>query len=114
MELASHEIVAYCSENELSYVQFCNELMIDLAKSYLSGKVDYSYADGVANNIHDFMMSDSYLDSNNNTLDDPAYSVYLAFDAGEYYRKDDDRSIEPDIKYTKPELEKIVSEHESS
>ena len=114
MELEVEDILKYCNGNDLSYVEFSNNVLVHLAKIYLSGSVDYSYADGVANNIHDFMMTDQYLDSNNNTLSDPAYSIYLAFDAGEYYRKEDDKSIEPHIKYTNPELEAILRGIENS
>ena len=108
MELEPEEIVKYCDDNKLSYVDFCNMILVHLAKNYLKGKCNYSYSDGVANNIHDFMMSGHYLNANNNSLADPAYSIYLAFDAGEYYRKEDDRSVEPHVKYTKAEIEQIL------
>jgi prepilin-type processing-associated H-X9-DG protein len=114
MDLESEEIIDYCTANNLNFVAFCNEILIHLSKVYLSGKVNYSFADGVANNIHDFMVSDHYLDSNNNTLSDPAYSIYLAFDAGEYYRKEDDKNIEPHVKYTNPQLEAILLNVEHS
>lgn len=54
------------------------------------------------------MISDYYLNSNNNIPADPAYSIHLAFDSGEYYRKEDDKSIEPHLKYTNPGLELIL------
>lgn len=60
MELKAEEIIEYCNNRNLGYVEFCNKVLVYLAKNYLSGGLDYSYSDGVANNIYDFMISDYY------------------------------------------------------
>jgi hypothetical protein len=36
-------------------------------------------------------------------------SVYEAFDAGEYYHREDPPGTDPERRYTRPQLEKLLS-----
>ena len=114
MELTLNEALHYCATENIGIVEFCNEVMVVTATQYHENSIDYSFADGVANNVYGFMVSDYYLGVTENSLSEPAYSIYLAFDAGEYFHKNDDRSIDPEFKYTRPEIERILSEIKNS
>ncbi|WP_233081907.1 hypothetical protein [Rheinheimera soli] len=110
MELTLDEALHYCSKENIGFVEFCNDVMVTTATQYYEKKIDYPFADAVANNVYGFMVSDHYLGLTGNSLSEPAYSVYLAFDSGEYFHQNDDRSIEPELKYTRPEIERILRE----
>lgn len=43
-------------------------------------------------------------------MSQPAFSIYQALDAGEYWHSDDDRDVFPWDKWTRPELERILYE----
>lgn len=114
MKLTLIEALNFCATENIDIVEFCNNVMVVTATKYHENSIDYSFADGVANNVYGFMLSDFYLELTENSLSEPAYSIYLAFDAGEYFHKNDDRNIAPEFKYTKPEIERILSEIKNS
>lgn len=43
---------------------------------------------------------------------EPAYSIFLAFDDGEYRRSKDAVSVDPSEKYTRPQIEIILKEYQ--
>lgn len=43
-------------------------------------------------------------------MPEPAFSIYQAFDAGEYWHSGDDREVFPWERWTRPELERILRE----
>jgi hypothetical protein len=58
------------------------------------------------NNIFTFWMNEHHV--KNYAFSGIAWDCYLAFDAGEYYREDDDRNINPAEEYTKPLIEELL------
>ena len=80
-----------------------NELSIYLAKSFLNGSISYSDADFAMNGVWPAMLD--YTMEKNISLVEPCYSIYCAFDEGEYDHKDGSDPVE---KYTKPALSEVL------
>lgn len=83
------------------------ELSIETALKYWKEKISYEAADCIMNNLYLFWVNDDYF-VKTYPFTDVAWECFEAFDAGEYYRANDDKSISPDIKYTKPLIEELL------
>lgn len=68
----------------------------------MEGTLAFDRADAAINTVFALWIGDVSVED----LLEPAYSIYLAFDAGEYSADDED-SLE---KYTRPELRRILDE----
>lgn len=61
------------------------------------------------NNLYNFWVSsDDYFKEHK--FPDTAWKCFDAFDSGEYYRENDDRSIDLSEKYTRPLIESLLRE----
>lgn len=105
--LKREEFDQFLIDHNISFESLCNQIANNLAKNYLLGKLDFYFCDQVMNRIDTFII-DALSEEIIDTFPEPAYSIYIAFDQGEYYHKDDDRSIDPAEKYTKPMLSEII------
>ena len=75
----------------------------ELALGFNENALDFDFCDRVVNELHGAL---------NLQEEEPAlfWSVFLAFDAGEFYR-DNDRNIHPVDRYTRPQIADIVRRH---
>ncbi len=87
--------------SELSNV--FNEISIHLASSFLDGKTSYDDADFAMNKVWSAMLN--YIMEKDIPLIEPCYSIYCAFDEGEYDHRDGSDPVE---KYTKPILKLLL------
>lgn len=80
-----------------------NQLACHIARGYSTGTWSFADADAAMNHLWAFLCSQ-------NDFDIPPYfySVYEAFDAGEYYHSGDGREVSPEERYTKPLIRKIL------
>jgi hypothetical protein len=78
-----------------------NALAIEIAERYLRGQLSFADADDIANSLFAYA-------THVGVLPEPMFAVFLAFDAGEFQPKGD--SENPEIKYTRPQLERILSD----
>lgn len=88
-------------------IKLIEELSLSTALRYWNGQMTYRDADCVMNNLYIYWMTreDVY------KIDEffgIAWECYLAFDAGEFYRDHDDRSIDPSEKYTRPLVKSLL------
>jgi hypothetical protein len=83
------------------------ELSIETALKYWKEKISYEAADYIMNNLYSFWVNDHHF-VKTYPFTDVAWECFEAFDAGEYHRANDDKSISPDIKYTKPLIEELL------
>lgn len=83
------------------------ELSLATALKYWNGQISYRDGDCIMNNLYIFWMTSEHFIKNIG-FSDVAWKCYLAFDAGEFYRDNDDRSIEPAEKYTRPLVESLL------
>ena len=103
--LSYEEAKEYAKENQQTLVEFANTFALYLAKSFDENSLDFEFCDGAMNWLHWFMLEEEFLDSCDNKLP-IAYDIYIAFDSGEYERSEDDETINPIEKYTRPEIKK--------
>lgn len=75
-------------------------LALELASGFNKGTLDFDFCDRVVNELMGLMGREP-------DLPPLFWDVYLAFDAGEFYR-DDDRSINPVDRFTRPRIAEIV------
>jgi len=61
------------------------------------------------NLLYGHMTDEFVLETCDNTLPDPAYPIYLAFDAGEYHHSGDALEVDPEEKYTRPEIDRVLN-----
>jgi hypothetical protein len=82
-----------------------NAISFGIMEQYHNGALGYTVCDQIMNDLWD-VVKDCFIPVHNKvpTL---FYDVYLAFDAGEYYRTAD-RSDDPVAERTKPMIEEIL------
>jgi hypothetical protein len=83
------------------------KLSLETALKYWTGQISYHDGDCIMNNIYAFWTTNPYY-VKNYPFSDIAWECYQAFDAGEFYRENDDRSIEAAETYTRPLVEKLL------
>ena len=79
--------------------ELIDKLSLETALKYWTGQISYKDGDTIMNNIIGCMR---------NEIPAIAWECYLAFDAGEFYRPGDEKTVEPAEKYTKPLIEELL------
>ena len=82
-----------------------NALLIEVSLRFLRGHLSFSQADAVANDVWVAIVSDMGALGDAFEMPEPAYSIYEAFDAGEYPHGD---GLDPVEAYTRPELRRLI------
>lgn len=100
------ELSVMCEQLQIDSRDLLNQLAISVARLFLTGARDFHYCDEVMN----IVIGDIVDLSMHTDMPQPAFSIYQAFDAGEYWHSDDDRDVFPWEKWTRPELERILCE----
>lgn len=85
---------------------FYNSVALEIAKSYHRGQLDYSFCDGIANDLWEGVKKG--FGPGQNELPEPFYEIFLAFDAGEYHRKHD-KSDDPVADHTDPWIAELAA-----
>ncbi|WP_233874701.1 hypothetical protein [Paraburkholderia adhaesiva] len=100
-ELRQADVDAACLAANISRPSFFDELARWIAIEFLEERRDFTFCDGVANNM--MPLSEWH-------LSDFAWSVFHAFDNGEFYHRDDSREVDPVEKYTRPMLRQALAD----
>ncbi|HEY7767681.1 hypothetical protein [Longimicrobium sp.] len=88
-----------------------NGLALEVARRFLDGRMHFDDADELANTLSAMMISDAADHGDGFVLPQPAWSIYEAFDAGEWNRGEPDDPVE---RYTRPLLEALLADPQSS
>jgi hypothetical protein len=88
----------FCTSQNLRFDEVCNTIALAIAKRFNDSDMTYDDADGVANALSGLMIAHVTREPEA-SLPEPAWTIYLAFDAGEYDRGD---GADPVEKFTKP------------
>jgi hypothetical protein len=83
------------------------ELSLATALRYWNGQMTYRDGDCIVNNLYIYWMTSELIDKTDGFMG-IVWECYLAFDAGEFYRDNDDRSFDPSEKYTRPLIESLL------
>lgn len=81
------------------------EISIATALKYWHRQLSYSEGDRIMNNLFIYWTASDFADKNHCVF---AWECYLAFDSGEFYRENDDKTIDPSEKYTRPLIETLL------
>ena len=85
--------------SEATLGAFCNEVALVVAQRFLDGKMSFSDADAAANEFYSLYIGEPI------EIPEPADSIYLAFDCGEFAIDGED----PIEERTRPVLRKILA-----
>jgi|SRR6476469_7801716 len=88
-------------------VSLVEELSIKTALKYWEGNLHFEDADCIVNNLYFFWVCNEYFVTKF-SFPDAAWECFLAFDAGEFHHPNDDSSINPEEKYTRPLVKKLL------
>ena len=98
------EVAAVCVEQSITRDDFADLVSRTIASRYHSGELDFGFCDGVMNHLYAFITMRGDL-----PMPDYAYSVFLAFDEGEYYHTGDPPGSSPEELYTRPAIAEILT-----
>lgn len=87
---------------ETELFEFYNALALRIAGLFMNDSMSFEAADAAMNHLNTIWLDDAI----KTDFPEPAYSVCLAFDAGEYSLDDND----PVELYTRPELRRLLND----
>lgn len=86
-----------------------DELPYFAASRYSANEIDFEVADAVMNALWAACVSEEFWADYDRTIPPATNAVYLAFDAGEYYRVTDPPGTDLEFKYTRPLIDAFLS-----
>ncbi|HEY7640591.1 MAG TPA: hypothetical protein VH814_12780 [Steroidobacteraceae bacterium] len=101
-DLSVEEVKMLLSSSATSSEVALNALSIDVARRYMSDRLSFQLADSLMNALWAFTVE------HEDRIPSLLYSVYEAFDAGEYHHREDAPEIDPEKKYTRPQISQIL------
>jgi hypothetical protein len=104
-QLSLADIALYCEVSGLPTAQRLEACALELARGYASGSVSYEAGDNLANVLFGFA-------AQHMAIPDLLFSVFQAFDAGEFY-PDEIRSPSPEDRFTRPQIDAILAAHDN-
>jgi hypothetical protein len=91
---------AFCTSQGLKFKDVCNTIAVTVAKRFNDSAMTFDDADGVMNALSGLMLGHAHVvESADPGLPEPAWSIFLAFDAGEYDHGD---GADPIERFTRP------------
>ena len=102
--LVDSEVDAFCAAHSITREQFADAVSRSVATGYHNGDLGFSFCDGVMNHLYAFITQRGEL-----PMPPYAQSVFVAFDEGEYYHRDDLPGASPEELYTKPRIRDIIA-----
>jgi hypothetical protein len=98
---------AYCEMKTIQLSDLWNIMSLQIAREFHAGNLSYEDSDVAVNSIYIKMLPGELEDEF--ILPEPAYSIFNAFDQGEFDHGDGSNPVET---ITKPQIEKILKEAE--
>jgi hypothetical protein len=96
----------FCTSQNVKFDDLCNTIALAVAKRFNDSAMTYDDADGVLNALSGLMIAHVTKEADAH-LPEPAWTVYLAFDAGEYDRGDGSDPVE---RFTRPLVRKVLGD----
>jgi hypothetical protein len=98
------DVDAACRYTGLTRGALFDAISRRVARGYASGELSFDFCDAVMNHMYSFMMLNYDM-----APPDYSYSVFLAFDEGEYQHRDDPENSSSEDLYTKPMIPEILA-----
>lgn len=102
--LTLSDLAPLCETFSIAPSDVLNELAIAVSVGYLDGTLSYEFCDDVMNGIIHAVVDASITEE----MPQPAFSLWQAFDQGEWFRGDDLPDTDTGEKYTKPAVVEIM------
>jgi hypothetical protein len=97
------EAEAFCAAESIELCDLYNRIALIVAERFHKGTLSFQEGDGVMNAIFGMLVNgDKPIDSV-----EPAWSIYLAFDEGEYYHGGNTDPVEA---FTRPQIRQILED----
>jgi hypothetical protein len=100
--LLRDEVAALCSALDGSESRVLDDASATVARRYLAGELTFDVADTFMNSVWGYALNLPELPK---LMD----AIYMAFDDGEYHHPGDPDDVDSELKYTRPELERILA-----
>ena len=101
-DLSFADIRALVSTYSGPTTEALDAIALEIARKYAARQVDFTAADALANSLFAFAAQHA-------CLGDTLHGVFLAFDAGEFVPGSDAKGADPEAKYTRPQIAKIIA-----
>lgn len=101
---AQFEVDAVCAQQGLVVGELFDTISRRIVRGYTSGDLSFDFCDAVMNHVYSFMLLKHEM-----APPDYSYSVFLAFDEGEYQHPNDSDDSSPEELYTKPMIAEILA-----
>ena len=98
--LTASEVEEFCAYQSLNLVSFFDGFSGCVAHGYARGEWDFSLCDAAMNRLIAFA---------NYQLPNYSRAVFEAFDQGEYHHRQDSPDVDPQEKYTKPRIARLIT-----
>ncbi|WP_207283110.1 hypothetical protein [Pseudomonas sp. FW300-N2F2] len=98
------DVQTICERLQVDICSLLNQVAIAVAERFTSNTQDFEFCDEVMNALFVTIVDVSI----HAPTPEPAFSIYRAFDAGEYKHSGDSTDVCPWEKYTRPEIERIL------
>ncbi|CAI8943428.1 MULTISPECIES: hypothetical protein [Pseudomonas] len=95
---------AICVRLQIDVCSLLNQVAIAVAEGFISNTQDFEFCDEIMNALFVAIVDVSM----HAPMPEPAFSIYRAFDTGEYTHSGDSTDVCPWEKYTRPEIERIL------
>ena len=89
------------------------ELALHVAQEYSNGRLSFEEADSIMNAAFAVATSAGFWAAHDRSVPSMVFEVYQAFDEGEYHHPGDAPGIEPELKYTRPLVERFLAAHKN-
>ncbi len=99
------DINAACRDCGLTVAELCDAISRRIASGYASGELTFLFCDGVMNHLFSFMTV-----THDEAPPPYTWSVFAAFDEGEYTHPSDPPGSSAEELYTKPMIAKLLAD----
>lgn len=93
------EVESFCASEGIEIADLCNRIALTVAERFHARTLSYEVGDGVMNAFFSLIVEKKTVE--------PAWSIYLAFDEGEYNHAG---STDPVESFTRPQIRKILDD----
>lgn len=103
-EINRADAEAVCCANGIEMTDLYNQLALIVAQRFHAGTLSYEEGDTAMNAVFR-LMTDDAVNGHPDPFVQPAWSIYLAFDQGEYWH---DGSTDPVETFTRPQIREVL------
>jgi len=105
--LTHRDARAFCGAEGMDIDQLLNRMAMTIAGAFDGGAMPFAEADAAANTIYLLMMDEASQAGAQYALPEPAFSIYVAFDEGEYQHQPGEDPVET---YTRPQIRALLED----